>query len=187
MAAVESGYSRIGLVDGAIDEHERLPAAELKEALAVPGVTIMGAASTGAVRATELERQGMRGVGRVFRLFRRGYLRDTDEVYVLHAPAALHYRCLTMPLVNIRCTLRAMRIARFLSRAEEDSAIGYMREVPWFDRDRHALAAMIHAACGSARCARAMQAFESMYRDVKREDAMSLLAALRQCRAASIT
>ena len=101
-AAVRSGYTRIGFVDGALEENERLPLREICEALATPGVMLLGGASMGAVCAVQLESEGMRGVGRVFRLLRRGSLIDSDEVYVLHAPAGLHYRCLTIPLVNIR-------------------------------------------------------------------------------------
>ena len=117
-AALSSGYSRIGLVDGAIDEGERLPLRELREALATPSIQLVGGASMGALRAAQLESEGMQGVGRVYRLFRRGSLIDRDEVYVLHAPAALRYRCLTLPLVNIRYTLRAVRLAGHVTVAE---------------------------------------------------------------------
>jgi hypothetical protein len=180
--AVRSGYTRIGMIDGAIEDGERLPLRELRDALAIPAVTVVGGASMGAVRAVQLESEGMHGVGRVFRLFRRGRLTDSDEVYVLHAPAALHYRALTLPLVNIRYTLRAMRLARRLSGADERAIVSYLRDVPWFDRDHHALSAAVHASCGSARCARIMHAFDSMYRDVKQEDALSVVSRL-SCRA----
>jgi hypothetical protein len=177
-AALTSGYSRIGFVDGALEESERLPLRELREALATPGVTVVGGASMGAVRAVQLESEGMQGVGRVFRLFRRGSLADSEEVYVLHAPAALRYRCLTLPLVNIRYTLRALRLAAHLSRAEEEALVRYVRDVPWFDRDRHSLSGAVYTACGSARCTRIMQAFDIMYRDIKYEDAMSVVSRL---------
>jgi hypothetical protein len=157
---------------------------ELREALAVPGITLLGGASMGAVRAVQLECEGMHGVGRVFRLFRRGGLTDSDEVYVLHAPAALRYRALTLPLVNIRYTLRAMRLAGRLATGEEPAIVSYMREVPWFDRDRHSLSAAIHATCGSRRCALITHAFDSMYRDVKQEDARCVVSRL-SCRAHS--
>lgn len=183
-AAVKSGYTRIGVIDGAVEESERLPLRELREALATPGVTVLGGASMGAVRAVQLESAGMQGVGRVFRLFRRGVLTDADEVYVLHAPATLHYRSLTLPLVNIRHTLRAMRLARRLSAAEERAIVSYMRDVPWFDRDRHALSAAIHATCGSRRCALITHAFDAMCRDAKQEDALRVLSHLN-CRAHS--
>ena len=73
----------------------------------------------------------MRGVGRIFRLFRCGGLTHSDEVYVLHAPESLRYRGLTLPLVNIRFTLRAMRLAGHLTRSEERAVTMYMHEVPW--------------------------------------------------------
>ena len=179
LAAVRSGYSRIGLVDGAVEKDERVPLPELREALAVPGVTVLGAASMGAMWAAQLESEGMRGVGRVFRLFRNGSVTDSNEVYVLHAPAALRYRCLTLPLVNIRYTLRALRLAGHVMRAEEHALTAYMRDVPWLDRDRHSVAAAVYAACGSSRCTRIMQSFDLAYRDIKYEDAMSLVSQLR--------
>jgi hypothetical protein len=177
-AALTSGYTRIGFVDGALEESERLPLRELREALATPGVTVLGGASMGAVRAVQLESAGMRGHGHVFRLFRRGSVIDCDEVYVLHAPAALRYRCLTLPLVNIRYTLRAMRLAGHLARKEEQALLHYMRDVPWFDRDRHSLSAAVYAACGRSHCTRIIQTFDVMYRDIKHEDAMSLISRL---------
>src|SRR4051794_13329072 len=134
-AAVRAGYRRIGFVDGAVDEPERLPLQELRQALATPGVSLYGAASMGAVRAVQLAPSGMVGVGRIYRLFRRGFLTDSDEVFLLHAPGALRYRCLTLPLVNIRYTLRAMSRAGSIARVDEEALVRYMREVPWFDRD----------------------------------------------------
>jgi hypothetical protein len=104
-AAVKAGYTRIGLIDGAVEDANRLPLGEIRQALATPDVEVVGGASMGAIRAAQLGPAGMRGVGCVFRLFRRGSLTRDDEVYVLHASAALHYRCLTLPLVNVRYTL----------------------------------------------------------------------------------
>jgi len=177
-AAITSGYRRIGFIDGAVEENERLPLRELREALAIPGITLFGAASMGAVRAAQLTSAGMRGVGRVFRLFRRRQLTDADEVYVLYAPAGLRYRSLTLPLVNIRYTARAMRRAGYVNRAEEQALVSYACTVPWFDRDRASLSAGIYEACGSLRCRRVTHAFEQLYRDVKREDALSVVTAL---------
>src|SRR5690606_27012476 len=118
-----------------------------------------GAASIGALRAAELAADGMRGVGHVHRLFRCGALAE-DDVYVLHAPAPLRYRCLTLPLVNVRYTLRAMRVDGRISRADEQALLAYLREVPWFDRDRHSVCAAAYAIFGGTRSGLAMQAFD---------------------------
>jgi hypothetical protein len=178
-AAVKAGYTRIGFIDGAIENGSRLPLRELRETLPIPDIEVLGGASMGAIRAVQLESAGMRGVGRVFRLLRCGSVVDSDEVYVLHAPAGLHYRCLTLPLVNIRYTLRSMRRSGHLALTDEQAILQYVRDVPWFDRDRHSLSAAVYAVCGRSRCARVVQAFDSLYRDVKREDALLLLSMLQ--------
>jgi len=176
-AAVRAGYRRIGFIDGAIEHGSRLPRREIARALRVPGLELFGGASMGAVRATELQSEGMHGIGRVYRLLRRGWS-DRDETYVLHAPAVLHYRCLTWPLVNIRYTLRTMRRLGHIDRADEHAIVAYMRQVPWFERDRCSLSAAIYGACARSRPGSLMQAFESSYRDVKHEDALLVISRL---------
>ena len=178
-AAVRAGYSRIGVIDGAIEHDTRLPLRELRQTLAMPNVKVFGGASMGAGRAVQLGSAGLRGVGRVYRLFRRGSLTDSDEIFVLHAPAALRYRCLTLALVNVRYTLRAMRRSVQLGREDEAALISYLRGIPWYDRDRRALCAAVYAVFGSSRCARVMQAFDRLYRDVKREDALVVISMLQ--------
>lgn len=179
-AAVSTGYKVIGFIDGALEEADRVPLAELRAVLARPGILFYGGASLGAVRAAQLERAGMRGVGHVFRLLRRRSLTDSDEVFLLHAPEGLRYRPLTIPLVNIRYTLRRLRRAGYVSAPEEQALITYMRDVPWFDRDRPALSAAFYTACGGSRSTRLLQSFDRLYRDVKREDAMAVCRAIER-------
>ena len=177
--AVNAGHTVIGLIDGAVDPGERVPLTELRDVIARPGVRLIGGASMGAVHAVQLESDGMAGIGRVFRLFRRGTLTDSDEVYVLHAPAALRYRVLTLPLVNIRYTLRRLRRAGHITAQEEAALVACMREVPWFDRDGRSLSAAVYRTCGSARSAQVLQRFDCLYRDVKQEDALRVISAVQ--------
>jgi hypothetical protein len=177
--AVRAGFTRIAFVDGALDAASQVPLRELRQILAYPEIQVFGAASMGAIRAVQLAAFGMCGIGRVFRLLRRGSLTDSDEVFVLHAPAALRYRCLTLPLVNIRYTLRLLRRRGHLSSAEEHAIAGYIQDVPWFDRDKRSMSAAVYSVCGSTRSGRVMQAFEASYRDIKREDALTVLSMLR--------
>jgi hypothetical protein len=173
-AAVSAGYEVMGFIDGAIEQADRVPLAELRSVLERPGIVVLGGASMGAVRAVQLESAGMRGVGRVFRLLRRRSLSDSDEVFLLHAPGTLRYRPLTMPLVNVRFTLRRLRRAGHIAAAEEQALVAYLRDVPWFDRDSGAVAAAVYRTCGGARSANVLQSFDRLYRDVKHEDAMAL-------------
>jgi len=178
--AVSAGYRVIAFIDGALEDAERVPLAELKTVLARPGIVLLGGASMGAVWAARLHAAGMHGVGRVFRLLRRGSLSDSDEVFVLHAPQSLRYRPLTIPLVNVRFTMRRLRRAGYVSGPEEQAVIAYMRDVPWFDRDRQALSAAIYRTCGGFRSAGMLQLFDRVYRDAKQEDAIAVCAAIQQ-------
>jgi hypothetical protein len=120
----------------------------------------------------------MRGVGRVFRLFRRRVITKVEDVYVAHASAALQYRRLSLPLINILYTLRAMRRTGHLGAVEERAIARYMRTIPWYDRSRHYVAAAVHETCARSSRIRIIQAFESSCRDIRREDALAVISAL---------
>jgi hypothetical protein len=96
----------IGIVDGYF---EAVPAVWHKEILhaMAEGIHVFGAASMGALRAVELERFGMIGVGAVFEAFRDGALEDDDEVALRHGPPEDGYRPLSVPMVNVRATIAA--------------------------------------------------------------------------------
>ena len=179
IAAVGAGYKRIGLIDGLIDENDWLTGHEIVIALRPGTIKILGGASMGAIRAAELEPVGMRGVGHIFRVFRRRIVRDNDEVYVLHAPRELHYRCLTIPLINVRFTLRTLRRAGWLDPAQEAAIVNLMKKVPWPERDLPSLRKVAKAVLGEPKHESLIQRFTESYRDIKREDALLVLATLQ--------
>jgi hypothetical protein len=109
----------VALIDGYFHQ---VPAVWHKEILWAlsRGVHVSGAASMGALRATELAAFGMRGVGQIFESYRVGQFVDKngrthaeevfendDEVALLHGPSASHYLNLSEPLVNFRATFAA--------------------------------------------------------------------------------
>jgi hypothetical protein len=96
----------IGIVDGVF---EREPAVWHKEILFAlsEGVHVYGAASMGALRAAELDRFGMRGVGGIYRAYADGAVEDDDEVAVAHGEAEVAFRPLSEAMVDIRATLEA--------------------------------------------------------------------------------
>ena len=96
----------IGIVDGVF---EHVPAVWHKEVLFAlsEGIHAYGAASMGALRAAELDRFGMRGIGEVYRAYADGVLEDDDEVAVAHAGAEDGFQAMSDPMVDIRATLDA--------------------------------------------------------------------------------
>lgn len=103
--AVRDGAQTIGIVDGAFEWTLAVWHKEILWALA-EGVHVLGAASMGALRAAELARFGMHGVGRIYELYRDGVLEDDDEVAVVHEPGG-RYAAASDAMVDIRLTLHA--------------------------------------------------------------------------------
>jgi hypothetical protein len=96
--------SAIGIIDGFFSGAPAVWHKEILWAMS-QGIRVYGSASMGALRAAELHRFGMRGVGRIFEAFRDGVLEDDDEVAVVHGPAELGFLPMSEPMVNIRATL----------------------------------------------------------------------------------
>jgi hypothetical protein len=111
----------IAIVDGIF---ERVPAVWHKEILfsLSEGIHVYGAASMGALRAAELDRFGMRGIGDVYRAYAEGTLEDDDEVAVAHGNAADGFRAVSDSMVDVRATLEAA-VAADVVTAEVAAAI----------------------------------------------------------------
>ena len=106
----------IGIVDGLFGDRLAVGHKEVLWAMA-HGIAVYGAASIGALRAAELDGFGMVGVGEIYRGYRTGALTDDGDVALLHAPADLGYRPLTVALVDVRATLSALVARERLSAA----------------------------------------------------------------------
>ncbi|MER0481960.1 TfuA-like protein [Streptomyces sp. Edi2] len=93
------------IVDGIYHHRLALRHKEILDVLA-RGITVLGAASIGALRAAELDGFGMIGVGRVHHWYRTGVFEGDDAVSVAHSetgsPAGLN-----IPLVNLHAAMAA--------------------------------------------------------------------------------
>jgi hypothetical protein len=102
--AVLAGASAIGLVDGRFEDMAAVWHKEILFALS-RGVSVLGAASMGALRAAECADFGMIGIGRIFERYRSGELDDDAAVAQVHAPQELGYQPLSEALVNVEATV----------------------------------------------------------------------------------
>ncbi len=127
--AIAERPQAMALVDGVF---ATAPSVWHKEILAVldHGIAVLGAASLGALRAAELHRFGMEGVGAVFAACRDGLLVRDDAVLVSHAPAELGYQPLSVALVDAEDS-----IARAgLSVDERSGLLQIARRLPYAQR-----------------------------------------------------
>jgi len=163
----------IALVDGVF---EAVPSVWQHELLAAQsaGIQVFGGASMGALRAAELARFGVVGVGRIFAGYRDGALVDDAEVALLHAGREHGFRPFTLPLVDVRHAVTAS-VAAGACRAPEGKAV-LAAAAACFYQDRtwgRVLGAARLSAAARARLAPVLAAVPSL----KAEDARATIAA----------
>jgi hypothetical protein len=177
----------IGVIDGYF---ETVPTVWHKEILWAmqAGIHVYGAASTGALRAAELDTFGMRGVGWVYAAFRDGVLEDDDEVAVLHGPEELGYPPVTEAMVNIRATFEAAAAAGVIDSALAARLTGIAKALFYKERSYETvLRAAAAAGLPSAALDRLAEWLKRGRVDRKRADAEAMLAAIRAHLDAGVT
>lgn len=99
------------------------------------GIAVYGAASLGALRAAELDRYGMIGIGAIYEAYRDGIIDRDDAVMVSHAPAELGHAPLTLALVDAEASVAASG----LDDQTKDCVIRIARTVPFRERTWEAI------------------------------------------------
>jgi hypothetical protein len=179
LALIDNPPERLCLIDGFFD---RCPAPWHKELLLLMarGTRIFGAASMGALRAAELDRFGMIGVGAIYRAYRDGRLTGDDEVALVHASARLDWAPLTVPMVEMRATLLAACRKRIITPRLARRIREVAHEIHFDSRDwpliERRLAETEIADADTARRLR------DLHVPLKRLDALECLSAARKSR-----
>ena len=108
----------VGIIDGVFGETLAISPGEIRDAID-RGVAIYGAASMGALRAAEIPK--VKGVGRIFEMYRSGAIDRDDEVALLFAPET--YQPLTVPLINFRYAVERLMRSTTLRREDGNALI----------------------------------------------------------------
>jgi hypothetical protein len=102
---------------------------ELRDAIAA-GWTVWGLSSMGAIRAAEMEGEGMRGFGRAYARYRDDPDFRDDEVALLHEPTP-PYRELSEPLLHLRSFLDGLVSDGRISAGEGRRVVEHLEGL-WF-------------------------------------------------------
>ena len=103
LATRSEGKHLVGLIDG-VFLHDYPPSPiEVYQVAQRPNFVLVGSSSLGALRAVELEKFGMRGIGKVFELFKKGILCADDEVAVTYSQG--ENRLQSEAMIDIRFNL----------------------------------------------------------------------------------
>ena len=89
----------IGIIDGVFHQRPAVSHKELLKALDQE-VTLVGGASMGALRASELNEFGMMGIGKVYEAYKSGEIESDDDVAVVFNPQTMEQ--LSEALISMR-------------------------------------------------------------------------------------
>lgn len=117
---IQKGYNIIGIIDGIFFDRAAVGHREIISSLNA-GIKVVGGASMGALRASELDTHGMIGVGKVYEWYRDGIIESDDEVAVSTNPDT--FEPISVPLVNIRETLKAALATGTISEKERNDLL----------------------------------------------------------------
>ncbi|MCT7377880.1 TfuA-like protein [Chelativorans salis] len=121
------------LIDGQFEDRPGVRHKEILWAMA-QGITMIGAASMGALRAAELREFGMIGVGAVYRWFRRWALAPDDAVAVQSAPAEFGFFPLTDAMIDLQATFSRLMRDKMISPEERRALTLTARKMNFRDR-----------------------------------------------------
>jgi len=160
--AIKNGYERILIIDG---NFGWTPSVWHKEILIAIdyGIEVFGASSMGAIRAAELDSNGMKGVGVVYSMYKNGEIDGDDEVAIAFSA---YDNIRTVPLVNIRKTLEKLTIK------SKKIILSDIRKVFYAERTWDRIAEVLPKNI--------FNLIKSNYVDVKKEDAISLLTFIKE-------
>ena len=145
------------------------------------GVRVLGASSMGALRAAELDRFGMEGVGSIYEHYRDGWLTNDADVALVHGSADDGYLPLSWPTVNVRATVTRLVEGGTLGAAEAGSLLEVSAGIHFTARTRPVLVrALTDAGHEEARADELAGLVEEHYVDQKAVDAAAGLDLLRR-------
>ncbi|MFZ2411015.1 MAG: TfuA-related McrA-glycine thioamidation protein [Candidatus Methanoperedens sp.] len=122
----------IGIIDGVFFDSAAVAHREIIDALKM-GITVVGGASMGALRASELEPYGMIGVGKIYEMYKNGVLESDDEVAVTFD--AEKFEQLSVPLVNVRVTVEQAVVMGVLTKEQASAVVDTTRKIFYPERN----------------------------------------------------
>lgn len=130
LAAV-ADYDVFVIIDGEFGQNLSVTP---KEILAVieRGKTVIGASSMGALRASELDRAGMIGVGWVYDYFRRSVVRRDADVALAYSP--FDFKPMTVPMVDLEYWMEQTSAAGLIRNKERTLLLKLARNIFFADR-----------------------------------------------------
>lgn len=169
----------IGIIDGVFFDSAAVAHREIIEALK-GGITVVGGASMGALRASELEPYGMIGVGKIYEMYRSGSLESDDEVAVTFDAETLEP--LSTPLVNVRMTVERALDTGILTEEQASAVVDITRKIFYPERNYRNILneCVITKIIADSEREKLLEFFKEHEVELKRKDAVLVLEKIKE-------
>lgn len=181
LAAVDD-YDVIVIVDGEFGQNMSVSPKEILTVLD-KGKTVIGASSMGALRASELDRCGMIGVGWVYDHFRRCAVRRDADVALVYSP--FDFRPMTVPMVDIEYWMERTAAAGLIPDKQRTLLLKAARKIFFAERTLDRLMGSMRRAVGGQTLESLLAFSGGTIPSVKSLDAVAavrLSASMARCR-----
>jgi hypothetical protein len=166
-------YNVVAIIDGVFHQSPAVSCGEIMDALR-SGLRIYGSSSMGALRASELDRYGMIGHGKIYEYIKsEPFFRDDYLGQVYHAVPG-PFRLNSVPYIDFHFSLLRLLASHRMSRGEFDLLTSVYRDLHYTERNLESLLAVLGTKGPKTRLqalARKALAMESQ----KKIDALGLL------------
>jgi hypothetical protein len=145
LAGVDA-FDVVVIIDGEFGQNVSVSPKEILAVLA-KGKTVIGAASMGALRASELDRCGMTGVGWVYNRFRRQAVRRDADVALVYS--TFDFRPMTVPMVDVEYWMERASAGGPIGRKERNLVLSTARNIFFAERTPDRLMEALRRAVGA--------------------------------------
>lgn len=173
--AMKENPDIIGIIDGVFHQSPAVGHREIIDAIR-RGVKVVGGASMGALRASELSELGMVGVGRIFRSYLDGEIESDDDVAVAFNPDTLEP--LSDSLVSIEFNLKRALMRGVIREDDFRELMNTAKNLFYPLRNYRRI---LHETGIPDDTKESLRSFlESEGRDLKREDALEVIRHIKK-------
>jgi len=161
----------ICLIDGVFSQDCSVSHREILQTLQ-KNINVVGASSMGALRASELDRYGMKGIGEIYSRYKQGTINSDDEVALTFSPQ--NYQPLSTPLINIRYNLEQATQKNIITQQEMEKLIQETKK-KFYPKRNYSLLLKIARKHPRINHSELKQFLEENKVDLKKEDAKKAL------------
>lgn len=174
LEAIKEKPDIIGIIDGVFHQSPSVAHKEILKAIDC-GIIVVGSSSMGALRASELDTLGMKGIGYVYNQYTSGEIASDDDVAVVLDNETLE--SLSEPLVNMDYIFKEAVKKGIITKKERKDLLGIIKSIYYPERTYSKL--FKESDLDKNKKNKLIELISSS-KDIKKEDAKELLNYIKQ-------